>query len=182
MGSDHRTTGPYVPLPYGAAERMVEHIFSSINDDAGILSACIMDRNGNFLSAKSKESFKERFGRVVKARQYREANLGGILSIATLSVVNEVKDIFGEAQAITTVHKDCKLMLLAVPLYDMLVGLVLERWADADADRMVKQIETLLKKEQGEVGQEGKRKGTRLDSSYLRWVFSLFVLLVLFLV
>jgi hypothetical protein len=181
MGSDHRTTGPYVPLPYGAAERMVEDIFSSINDGE-MLAVCIMDRKGNFLSAKSKKSFKERFGRVVKARQDREGNLGGILSIVILSLVNEVKDIFGEAQAITTVHKDCKLMLLCIPLYDILVGLVLERWADADADRMVKQIETLLKKEQGEVGQEGKRKGTRLDSSYLRWVFSLFVLLVLFLV
>jgi hypothetical protein len=72
-------------------------------------------------------------------------------------------------------------MLLCIPLYDILVGLVLERWADADADRMAKEIERLLKKEQEE-REEGKLKGTRLDSSYLRWVFSLFVLLVLFLV
>ncbi|MDQ3902325.1 MAG: hypothetical protein M3247_01540 [Thermoproteota archaeon] len=162
MSSDHyRITDPCVPLHYGAAERMVEDILSSsINDDdyhgghGGILAVCIMDRKGNFLSAKSKESFEERFGGAVKALQDRDGgggNIGGILSIATLAVVNEVKDIFGEAQAITTVHTDCKLMLLTIPLYDIMVGLVLERWSSADADRIAKDIQTLLKKEdQGE--------------------------------
>ena len=196
MSSDHyRITDPCVSLPYGAAERMVDDILSSsINDeyhgDGGILAVCIMDRKGNFLSAKSKESFEERFGGAVKALQDREGggrgNIGGILSIATLAVVNEVKDIFGEAQAITTVHTDCKLMLLTIPLYDIMVGLVLERWSSADADRIAKDIQTLLKKEDqgegGERGQESKRKGIRLDSSsYLMWVFSLFILSITFL-
>jgi hypothetical protein len=69
-----------------------------------------------------------------------------------------------------------------------MVGLVLERWSSADADRIAKDIQTLLKKEdQGEGGrgerrQEGKRKGIRLDSSsYLMWVFSLFILSITFL-
>ena len=190
MSSDHRITDQYIALPYGIAERMVDAIFSSNNHHGGILAVCIMDRKGNFLSAKSKESFEERFGGAVKALQDREGggrgNIGGILSIATLAVVNEVKDIFGEAQAITTVHTDCKLMLLTIPLYDIMVGLVLERWSSADADRIAKDIQTLLKKEDqgegGERGQESKRKGIRLDSSsYLMWVFSLFILSITFL-
>jgi hypothetical protein len=181
LSSDNRITDQYIALPYGAAERMVDDIFSSI-DDVGILAVGIMDRKGNFLSSKSKESFKETFGGAVKARQDRDGNFGGILSIAVISVVNEVKDIFGEAQAITTVHTDCKLMLLIIPLYDILVGLVLERWANADADKIAKEIERLLKKEQEGERKEDKRKGTSLGSSYLRWVFSLSILLVYFLV
>jgi len=93
----------------------------------------------------------------LKRKRDIACSFGGILSIAVISVVNEVKDIFGEAQAMTTVHTDCKLMLLTIPLYDILIGLVLERWANADADKMAKEIERLLKKEQGE-RKEDKQK------------------------
>jgi len=41
--------------------------------------------------------------------------------------VNEVKEMFGEPQAIITIHKNCKLMLLPIPSYQILVGLVLQR-------------------------------------------------------
>jgi hypothetical protein len=43
------------------------------------------------------------------------AGYGATLAIATLNVVNEVKDIFGEAQAIITIHDDCKLTLVSMP-------------------------------------------------------------------
>jgi hypothetical protein len=36
------------------------------------------------------------------------------------------------------------LILLNLPLYDLLVGLVLERWADADDDRIASNIERLI--------------------------------------
>jgi hypothetical protein len=45
-----------------------------------------MDRKRNILEAKSKQSFKETFGLVLDGEKY-----AGILAIATLSLVNEVK-------------------------------------------------------------------------------------------
>lgn len=85
------------------------------------------------------EAFKQIFGIDRAADGYSAA-----LSIATLSVVNQIKDTFGETQAIITVHKNCKLILLTLPLYDLLIGLVLERWADADDDRTAKNIERFV--------------------------------------
>ena len=67
----------------------------------------IIERNGNILAAKSKPSFKQTFGVVQDGERY-----GGSLAVATLSLVNEVKDIFGEAQTIITIYNNCKLMLL----------------------------------------------------------------------
>jgi hypothetical protein len=48
-----------------------------------------MERNGNILAAKSEPSFKQTFGVVQDGEKY-----GGSLVVATLSLVNEVKDIF----------------------------------------------------------------------------------------
>ena len=59
-------------------------------------------------------------------------------------MVNQIKDSFGESQSIISVHKNCKLILLNLPLHDLLVGLVLERWADADDDRIANNIERLI--------------------------------------
>ena len=59
-------------------------------------------------------------------------------------MVNEVRDIFGEPQAIVTIHERCKLMLLPMPSYDIVVGLVVERSADADDDRIANRIEKLV--------------------------------------
>lgn len=118
------------------AERIVDDISSS-ND--GILSTSVMDRKGNIIAAKSKESFKEAFGVNLKM----EDNYGGTLAVATLSVVNEVRDIFGEPRAIITIHKDCKLMLLPVPPYQLLVGLVLKHSVN-EQDKIANEIERLL--------------------------------------
>jgi hypothetical protein len=59
-------------------------------------------------------------------------------------VVNEVRDIFGEAQAIITIHKDCKLMLLSMPSHDILVGLVVERSVNVEDDKIVNKIERIV--------------------------------------
>ncbi len=123
-------------VTHGAAERMVDHILYSINNDGRILSVAIIDAKGNILSAKSTPSFEEKYGIARDGDGY-----GGALAIAALSVVNQVKVSFGEPQAIISVHKDCKLMLLILPAYDLLVGIVLERWADADDDKMTNNIE-----------------------------------------
>jgi hypothetical protein len=60
-----------------------------------------MDTEENILAAKSKQSFKETFGVNIDGKKY-----GGILAIATLSLVNEVKNILGEAQAIISIHNN----------------------------------------------------------------------------
>lgn len=118
------------------AQRISDNILST---DDGILAISIMDIKGNILAAKSKQSFKETFGLTIDGEKY-----GGILAIATLSLVNEVKDIFGEAQAIITIHDNCKLMLLPMPSYGLLVGLVLQRSVNAEDAHIASRIETLL--------------------------------------
>ena len=61
-----------------------------------------MDRKRNILEAKSKQSFKETFGLVLDGEKY-----AGILAIATLSLVNEVKDIVGSPPTILTTKILC---------------------------------------------------------------------------
>ena len=55
-----------------------------------------------------------------------------------------VRDVFEEAQAIITIHKNCKLMLLSVPSFQILVGLVLQRSANAEDDKIANKIERLV--------------------------------------
>jgi hypothetical protein len=118
------------------AQRISDNILST---DNGILAISIMDIKGNILAAKSKQSFKETFGVTIDGEKY-----GSILAIATLSLVNEVKDIFGEAQAIITIHDNCKLMLLPMLSYGLLVGLVLQHSVNAEDAHIDNRIETLL--------------------------------------
>jgi hypothetical protein len=118
------------------AERIVDDILST-NDE--ILAISIMDIGGNFLAAKSKESFKEAFRVTADLHNY-----GGTLALAVLSLVNQVRNVFEEAQAIITIHKNCKLMLLPVPSFEILVGLVLQRSVNAEDDKIANKIERLV--------------------------------------
>jgi hypothetical protein len=118
------------------AKRIVDDILST-NDE--ILAISIMDMKGNILAAKSKESFKEAFGLTQDRDKY-----GGTLAVAALAVANEVKDVFEEAQAIITIHKNSKLVLLPVPSYEILVGLVLQRSVNAEDYNIANKIERLL--------------------------------------
>jgi hypothetical protein len=109
-----------VPI-LGKAEQTVDAILSS-NDK--ILLASIRGWSGNILAAKFRNSFRERFFGVSRLIGTRYS---GSLTIATLSLVNEVKDIFGKAQAIITIYERCKVMLLLpMPLYEAAVGLAVE--------------------------------------------------------
>jgi hypothetical protein len=115
------------------AERIADDVLSS---DEGILSVSVIDWRGDMLAAKSRESFRERF----KAGSRAGTRYSGSLAIATLSLVNEVKDVFGEAQAIIAFHKDCKLMLLPIPSYQILLALALERSSDKEEEARVYNI------------------------------------------
>jgi hypothetical protein len=119
------------------AKRIVDKILST-NDE--ILAVSIIgEKGGNILASKSKESFKEAFGVTRDGDKY-----GGTLAVAALAVANEVKDIAGEAQALITIYKKCKMMLLPVPSYEILIGLVLERSVNAEDHSIVDNIERLL--------------------------------------
>jgi hypothetical protein len=118
------------------AERISDDILST-NDE--ILAISIIDMKGNILAAKSKESFKEDFGVTRDGDKY-----GGTLAIAVLSLVNQVRNVFGGPKAIITIHENCKLMLLPVPSYEILVGLVLQRSVNAEDHNIANKIEQLV--------------------------------------
>jgi hypothetical protein len=142
IDKNHRMLAHHMEVTPTIAERIVDNILSSINV-GGVLGVSLIDRKGNTLSAKSRDSFRKSFGLAYRDGD-ENSNYGGPLAIATLSVVNQVRDIFGEPQAIITVHKGCKLMLIPLPSYNILVGLALERQADADDDKIASDIERLV--------------------------------------
>jgi len=127
----------YMAATSSEAEKIVDGILSS-NDK--ILAVSIIDKKReDIFSAKSRQSFKDAFRVTSDGDKY-----GGTLAIATLSVVNEARDIFGEPQAIITIHKGCKLTLLPIPSFDILVGLVVERSVNVEDDKIAKKIERIV--------------------------------------
>jgi hypothetical protein len=124
------------------AERIADEVLSTY--DGKILSISIIDekRGGeNFLTTKSTESFSKEFGVLQEGQKY-----GGSLAIAALSIANEVREVAGETIALTTTYEKCKMMLIPIPSYEILVGLVLKRGAvvTADEDELVNYIERLV--------------------------------------
>jgi hypothetical protein len=118
------------------AQRIAYDVLST-NDE--ILAISIMDTRGNILAAISKESFKETFGVTRDGDKY-----GGSLAVAALAVANEVKDVVGEAQALITIYKNCKMILLPIPSHEILVGFVLQLSVNAEDYNIAHKIETLL--------------------------------------
>ncbi len=125
-----------VTISSGIAEKISDDILSS-NEE--MLAVSIMDISGNVLAAKSKESFKQAFRATGEGDKY-----GGTLAVAALAVANEVKDVVGEAQAIITIYKNCKMMLLPIPSSQILVGFVLQRSVNAEGYDIANTIERVL--------------------------------------
>jgi hypothetical protein len=124
------------------AERIADEVLSTY--DGKILSISIIDAKGggeNFLATKSTESFSKEFGVLQEGQKY-----GGSLAIAALSIANEVREVAGETIALTTTYEKCKMMLIPIPSYEILVGLVLKRGAvvTADEDELANYIERLV--------------------------------------
>jgi hypothetical protein len=120
-----------------AAERIADEILSS-NDQ--ILLISIRDQTGKILAVK----FRESFGKAFRLSELVDNNLGGTLAVTVLGVVNEIRDVFGQAEAIITVHRGCKLILLPLLSYQLLVGLAVERGVETDDDKVARHIEGLL--------------------------------------
>jgi hypothetical protein len=125
-----------VIITSGTAKRISDDILSS-NDET--LAISIMDMKGNILAAKSKESFKKAFGVTREGDKY-----GGTLAVAALAVANELKDVVGEAQALITIYKNCKMMLLPIPSFEIMVGFVLQPSVNAEGYNIANKIERLL--------------------------------------
>jgi hypothetical protein len=102
-------------------EKIVDTILSS-NDKT--LLASIRTWNGTILAVKYRDSFRERF---IGVSSLIGSTYSGSLTVATLGLVNEVKDIFGEARTIITFYDKCKVILLPIPAYEIIVGLTVER-------------------------------------------------------
>jgi hypothetical protein len=119
------------------AERIVDDVLSS-NEE--ILSAGVIDKSGKIIDNKSRESFRKRF----EVRSLEHKRYSGTLAVAALSIANEVKDSFGEAQALITIYRDCKLMLLPMPSYDILIGLALESSTNTENPTFARQMERLV--------------------------------------
>lgn len=118
------------------AKGISDDILSS-NDET--LAISIMDMKGNILAAKSKESFKKAFGVSREEDEY-----GGTLAVAALAVANELKAVVGEAQALITIYKNCKMMLLPIASYEIMVAFVLQPSVNAEGYNIPYKIERLL--------------------------------------
>ncbi len=116
-----------------AAARIADEVLSS-NDR--ILLISIRDQTGKILAVK----FRESFGKTFRLTDLVDNNLGGTLAVTVLGVVNEVGDVFGQAEAIITVHRGCKLILLPLLSYQLLVGLAVERTIETDDDNIARYI------------------------------------------
>jgi hypothetical protein len=123
-------------LDKAVAQRVSDNILSLYD---WILAVSIMDMRGDILAAKSNQSFKDTFGVTRDGEEY-----GGVLAFTILSLVNQVRDVVGDAQAIITIHKNCKLMLLPMLSYEILVGLVIHSSVNAEDGQIAKNIEASL--------------------------------------
>ena len=121
-----------------AAERVAGNILST-NDK--ILSISVIDKKGNIIASKSKENFERTFGE----GQDLDKKYGGTLAIAALSVANELKELVGEAKALITIYRDCKMMLLPIPSYEIMVGFVLPSSSNAEDYEITNKIEGLFR-------------------------------------
>jgi hypothetical protein len=119
------------------AERLADEILSTYHGK--ILSISIFDTKGNQLATKSVESFLKEFRILQEGHNY-----AGTLAIATLSIVNEMREFAGEAKAITATYEKCKMMLIPVADYEILVGFVLDRRVVTEEDKLASHIEVLV--------------------------------------
>jgi hypothetical protein len=140
------------------AEKIANEMLSSDQEEEGLLAITIIDQRGlggrargrggkdnGALATKAKDSFRKAFGSF-----YRQAGVQycAILSRAALGVANEIGEYAGQVQSIITTYEKFKIMLLRMPAYDIVVGLVLDRSVNAAqedySNKIHKEIERLL--------------------------------------
>jgi hypothetical protein len=141
----HRMTGDMTVTPREAEAIAHSVLSTNFYPDEKIFAISIIQQNEwRPLASKSIDSFKEAFGDVIADGNGYERTLDS--AVATMSVLNEVQDCFGQPQAIITIHKRCKLILLPVPSYDIVVALVVDGSANEDKNNnnIANKIERLV--------------------------------------
>ena len=119
------------------AERISQDILYK-NDE--VLSATIIDMQGKILASHSKEFFKKEFGAIANEDKF----YGAFLSISVLKLTNEIKHIVDESQAIISIHKKCKMMLVPMQSHQIVVALVLQPSVNAENFLAADKIERFL--------------------------------------
>jgi hypothetical protein len=117
------------------AKRVVDHILSTNTE---ILAVSITDMKGNILAANS-EYLRKALGVSVDGEKYDSA-----LVASALGLIHVTRNIIEEARAVITIHKDCKLMWLPIPSFQILVGLVLPSSVNAEDHNITNKIERLI--------------------------------------
>lgn len=82
------------------------------------------------------------------------------MAIASLGIANEVREVAGETKAITATYEKCKMMLIPIPSYEILVGLVLQRRTVLDEYRLVNRIESLVEDNTADSGSSSSNPTT----------------------
>lgn len=118
-------------------ERVSKQILYENDEVLGVL---ITDIHGKIFASRTRESFAQQFG----VFQDRDREYSATLAVAMLTLSNELKHIFQETQAIITLHKHCKTILIPVASHGILVGLVTRRSAHAEDFKIADNIEGLF--------------------------------------
>jgi hypothetical protein len=144
VDDNHRVTGDMTVTPREAEVIARDVLSTNFYANKKIFAISIIKQNeGRTLAAKSTEYFKKAFGDVIAEGNGYGRTLA--TAIATMSVVTELGDILGQPRAIITIHKRCKLMLIPMPSYDIVVGLVVDRSSDVNSyDNIANKIQSLV--------------------------------------
>jgi len=99
----------------------------------------IMDMRGNMLSsASSKNSFFNKKYEITKDIK----NTAGSWAIVIFGMVQRIDRAFGQTEAVVSLHKKSKLMLVPILSRDILICLVMHR--SSNEDYIINKIQTLL--------------------------------------
>jgi hypothetical protein len=109
-----------------------------ISIDDAILAISVMDMKGNILASQFKQAFRDKFEVTIDDKKN-----SGTWAIVILGMCEKFKHIFGSSEAIINIHKTCKTMLIPIPSRQILIGLVIQRSANAE-DYVAGRVRTLL--------------------------------------
>ena len=119
----------------GIANKISNDIISI--DDA-IIAISVMDMKGNILASQFKQAFKEKFQVTMDDKKN-----SGTWAIVILGMCEKFRHVFGSSEAIINIYKSCKTMLIPIRSRQILIGLVIQRSANAE-DYIANKVRTLL--------------------------------------
>jgi hypothetical protein len=109
-----------------------------LSTDDAILAIFVTDMKGTILASQFKQTFKEKFEVSIKDKKN-----SGTRAIVILGMCEKFKHIFGSSEAIINVYKSCKTMLIPIHSRQILIGLVVQRSANAE-DYVTNKVRILL--------------------------------------